>query len=237
MMQKQDQSSDALVRVIMAWCREVRNQARCIGCGATLAECDRAREQNTDPTAPDWLGCCAIGNPPGPCTHEEDPTAVRRLLNKIETSDTKLLLEAIGPLHDRPRRVSTMWLLYQDEWWQPKVGPMLRIAEMDDGWRHNTAAFLLRRAPRLAERAWASMAADASGPLGPSGDMACDAFEAELDWLDADPEGWLCETPLYQALVAGLPAEGSRQRARLAERARHRSTCPRRHGDGTCTCS
>jgi hypothetical protein len=225
-----------LESTITARRREIEEQARCKGCGTTLADCRRIREQNTDPTAPDWLGCCAIGNPPGPCTHEEDPTAVRRLLDEIDAGEVNPPSGESGLLHDRPRRVSRSWLLHQDEWWQPKVGPMLRIVEMDQMWRHNTAAFLLRRAPRLAAREWALMVADASGPLGPSGDMACDAFEAELDRLNDDPEGWLRETPLYRALIAGLPAEDTKRRDRIAERARHYSTCPQRHGLGTCTC-
>ena len=220
-----------LESTIAARRREIEEQARCKACGTPLADCRRIQEQGAD-----GVGCCAGVQGAVTCHHPPSIAALQRLLDEIETGEVKPPAGEGGSLHDQPRRVSIMWLLHQDEWWQPQGRPMLRIAEMNQAWRHNTAAWLLRRARALAEHAWASMVADASGPLGPSGDMACDAFETAMDQLDADPEGWLCETPLYRALIAGLPAEGSRQRAQLAERARHYSTCPRRHGHGTCTC-
>lgn len=226
--------SDAEWReTIAARRREIYDQARCSGCGATRAECDRLRAQHPD----EPIGCCSGSGDEAGCRHVPDRSALRRLLDEIEAGDVAPVEAEIGPLHDRPRPATFSWLLHQGEWWHPNGRPMLRITEMDPAWRYNTAAFLLRHARSIADaESWREITV-ASTPLGPSGDFACEAFGQEMHQMAEDPEGWLRRTPLYRALTRDLPPEGGKRRAWLAELARHYSTCPRRQGHGDCTCS
>jgi hypothetical protein len=127
----------------------------------------------------------------------------------------------------------------QGEWWRTKDGRWLRIADMDETHRYNTAAMLTRRAAHHAfAYSWAFV-----GVVGghDGGDMAHDALEQISDELNRqavdDPEGWLCGTTLYRALTAGLPTKPKKLKT-LAERARHWSACPKRRDlkAPTCTC-
>jgi hypothetical protein len=148
--------------------------------------------------------------------------------------------------------------LNQDAVWAPRPPRKpLPIADMDPAWRHNAANFLLRRAEHLAHRyifgmvraasvpAWSEVIGEDHGEPAYSGtvfsefdlmgDHARDAFEDEQHRIIEEPEVWLRTTPLYRALVAGLPT--GEERERLAERARHWSTCPARaHTDADCEC-
>jgi hypothetical protein len=95
-------------------------------------------------------------------------------------------------------------LLAQDEIWHPKNANPIRLQAMAPSHRRNLLAWLRRRAPRLKEStAWSYL----TGP-GPSGDMACDAFDRELDELDAqDPQAWLAEQPLVIRLANLIAAD------------------------------
>lgn len=220
--------------IIRARRRHIEDNAKCDGCGSTLAACRSQRGQ--DPTAPPWLGCCARGvHLLQPCRHVADPSALRMLLDEAEAGHVRTVEEAYPAPVQGPRRVTMSWLLHQGDVWQPKDRPLVRIADMDAEWRYNTAQWLERYAERLALSEQWSMAMLAAGPLGPSGDAACDAFDSAIDAMGVDPLGWLRSTPLYRALVKGLPTK-RKKLARLAERARHWSTCPAR-ADGDCTCA
>jgi hypothetical protein len=119
--------------------------------------------------------------------------------------------------------------LNQGEWWYPHQKPRVLIAtEMNDGWRRNAANLIIRHAA-IYELHYASsemnwlltglggtmlevLGHDDNGDpvLGspvsmmPSGDMACDAFDRELDDRAHDPEKWIKTTTLYKALMDGL---------------------------------
>lgn len=127
----------------------------------------------------------------------------------------------------------------QSEWWRTKAGEWLRIADMDETHRFNTAAMLMRNATRHAVAYAFSFGGVVAGHDG--GDMAHDALEAIEDELNHqvndDPAGWLRETALYRALTAGLPTK-PKKLAKIAARARHYSDCPRRADlkAETCTC-
>jgi hypothetical protein len=114
--------------------------------------------------------------------------------------------------------------LNQGEWWFPDGRPRVRIADMDESWRRNAAAFLLRHARGaefrytlgeldvlstpvpfvvgVREDGTVVERTDPSVTLGPSGDMACDAFDREVEERRDHPEEWLKVTTLYQALTA-----------------------------------
>ncbi len=127
--------------------------------------------------------------------------------------------------------------LYQTAMWHPKPPAQpVPIVEMSKEWRYNAARFMEQRARTIGDGALWNMLL---GPQ-PSGDMACDAFEDELDELEqrlhSDPVGWIRSTPLYQALVAGLPTNPYKL-WRLAQRARHFSGCEAAaHNRGPCSC-
>jgi hypothetical protein len=99
-------------------------------------------------------------------------------------------------------------LLHQDEIWIDRDGAEIRLDDMSPRYCGNVLSLVVRAAPSYLERLWFSMA---SSP-GPSGDMASDAFDSEMDrLLDAqkDPARWAESTELVQALrrrMQGLPA-------------------------------
>jgi hypothetical protein len=148
--------------------------------------------------------------------------------------------------------------LNQDTVWAPRPPrPPVQIADMDPEWRYNAAKFLMRQADILAFRYVFGMVRSASLPvyrdvigeydgepiysgrvfsdLDLMGECASDTFDDEADHITAEPERWLRKTALYRALTADLPQ--GHQRAELAARARHWSTCPIRTGTGAeCRC-
>lgn len=215
----------------------IRLSAPCTSCGATLGECERLKKDRADQTAPEWLGCCAVGLDFRPCVHREDSRALSALLAEVADGEVRTVEEANPAPVQGPRLPGMDWLLWQNTWWYPKRRPAIRIAEMDKTHRYNTANFLERQAFTIVRGQSWSMAC---GPQ-PSGDMASDAFEAELDGMDRDPAGWLRDTPLLRALRRGLPTGGLKLK-RLAERARHWHTCPmrliaaKRPAFASCTC-
>ncbi|HZB31256.1 MAG TPA: hypothetical protein VE465_13915 [Streptosporangiaceae bacterium] len=142
----------------------------------------------------------------------------------------------------------------QGEWWVPNGKPPIRVTDMDSAWRHNAAAFLVRRARGYlfyygAGEIGAIFGATAREVIGedngqpvfgrmvslaPDPDSrAADALERELEqaWEErgADPEAWMKSTTLYRALVKDLPPDA-------AELAKHWSDCAIRTAGGECTC-
>jgi hypothetical protein len=222
--------------VIAARRQHIQDNTPCEDCGATLADCMAHRGE--DSTAPPWFGCCARGRGlDEPCRHVPDAGGLLALLAEIESGTVRPVTDVMpaSPVQG-PKPVSTSWLLHQREWWKPKDKPTVRIKEMDPEWRYNCLRYLERRAPRLAFAEQWHMIGFLGGPLGPGGDMACDAFDAELERLERDPLGWLRSTSLYQALSEGLPTK-RKKLARLAERARHWAACPvRADAGGECRC-
>jgi len=71
------------------------------------------------------------------------------------------------------------------------------------------------------------------------GEHAQDAFDAELEARVDNPVAWIRRTPLYRALVDGLPTNDIGL-ARLAARAKHYNTCAVRRAPEDarvdCTC-
>ena len=127
----------------------------------------------------------------------------------------------------------------QGTWWRTKDDRWLRIADMDETHRYNTAAMLMRNVRHHAfaySLGWAQIAGGHDG-----GDMAHESLERISDEISEqtvrDPQEWLRGTTLYKALTAGLPTKPEKL-AKLAERAGHWSTCPKRTdlADRTCTC-
>lgn len=145
-------------------------------------------------------------------------------------------------------------LLEQGEVWVPRDKPAVRISDMDPAWRYNTARFLTRNARayvpsyELGEHLsiWGAQAREVLGEvdgeprygqmvrLAPSpGSMAESVLERELDDASRvrseDPEAWIETTPLYRALVDGLPDNAG-------VLAKHWSDCSIRTEAGGCTC-
>jgi hypothetical protein len=88
-------------------------------------------------------------------------------------------------------------LLGQTEVWEPKDRPPVLVETMTPTHVRNLLRWFEGRAPALKERlAWSY----AAGPQ-PSGDVACDMFQAELDQLERTaPETWLESRPLIKKL-------------------------------------
>lgn len=151
------------------------------------------------------------------------------------------------------------WRTYlnQASIWQPAHGVQILVVEMDPEWRYNASRWLERRAAHIEFNYSFCELQDLGQPtlhevmgefegrqietgrvfshLEVMGEHAMDAFEAALDERSADPVGWIQTTPLYQALVAGLPTD-EQELAALAERARHYPGCAGRTGGTPCRC-
>ena len=91
-------------KLVKARRREIQENARCEGCGATLAACKAQRGK--DPAAPPWFGCCARTLAMIPCNHVIDTRAALALLKEIERgqvrSEDDVLLDSVQEF--RPRR-------------------------------------------------------------------------------------------------------------------------------------
>jgi hypothetical protein len=220
--------------------QQIQDNAKCVGCGATLADCKARRGK--DPTAPSWFGCCAIGASMGPCNHRVDAGALWALLREVESGTVRTVEEVTPKPAVAKAGMSWFGYLNQGERWQPNGKPLVAIADMGPEWRYNAARYLERHAVAIGERyslaATLWFAAITSSPLGPS-DNAADSIEADIDREEVDivrdPVAWIRTTKLHRALVAGLPTKPKKVKA-LAERARHWSTCPVRTGGGDCRC-
>lgn len=130
--------------------------------------------------------------------------------------------------------------LAQRQWWWPKDRPKVRVSDMDKFWRYNTCKWLERRAARIGLATVWWMVTIGSGPLGPSGHMACDAFDREVEELDravtSDLVGWMRGQPLYRSLARTLPTRSGRL-WRIQRGASHWSGCPARQvPSALCLC-
>lgn len=192
--------------------RKIRDDARCEGCGSTVAACEAQRGK--DPTAPEWFGCCARGVMADiPCNHQQDPQALSALLDEIASGVVRTVEEITPPSRpvapqDAPRTLADM--LDQDVWWRQKSGTWIKVADMSPGHRYNTAAMILRAAGAYAFRYVMQFAGEVGAHDG--GEMAHESLERELDMLHEkavnNPQGWMRETRLYKALTAGLTIHG-----------------------------
>lgn len=214
-------SAQAMADVIKARRKDIREQAPCESCGSTLAACKAGRGK--DPTAPPWFGCCARGVMADiPCRHRTDPDALAALLDEIESGAVRTVEEiaaeraarvaeraSLRAAHTTPdgRLLTLADKFGQGDWWRAKDGQWLRITEMDERHRRNTAAMLLRRAAVYAGQVAWSEFGTLTGPLGGAPEDVVDEVLRDQERRDADPEGWVRGTPLYRALVAGIPAE------------------------------
>jgi hypothetical protein len=95
------------LKLIKKRCEAIQQDARCVGCGSTLASCKANRGK--DPTAPPWFGCCAGGTQVGPCDHQVSAMALIALLKEMESGTVRdeadILLDS---LQEYPAR--TRWL-------------------------------------------------------------------------------------------------------------------------------
>lgn len=99
-------------------------------------------------------------------------------------------------------------LLRQDEWWRPFEKPPVRLVDMTVSHRRNLVAWLERRAFSLHLQESFRNAMIAVSPIGPGGDMACDAFDSmSMEHDRKDPREWLDEQPLVQKLRELIPPE------------------------------
>lgn len=230
--------------IIAARRKAIQDGARCEGCGATLAQCKAQRGK--DPSAPEWFGCCARGLALSePCRHVPDAGALLALLTEIESGTVRTVEEATPK---PPAKEGMTWSEYLDQGkqWKPEGRGLVAIAVMDPEWRYNASRWLERHAAPFASRYSLEESFDllnlVLSPIGP-GEMSADSIQSEVergaDERRRDPVAWIRTTNLYQALVAGLPTK-RKELARLAERARHYSTCPVRiapaGADAPCTC-
>src|SRR4051812_28202373 len=95
--------------------------------------------------------------------------------------------------------------LYRDDVWVDGTGREWLLGDMRHEHVERVIAFLRRRARSLKELEIRRMWTDLQGPFAPGGDMACDAFDRELDWLyGVDPMEWLDGAPIVRALKAEL---------------------------------
>lgn len=153
---------------------------------------------------------------------------------------------------------ATFIYLNQGKWWIPEDGQKILIRDMDPEWRYNASRLLERRAhhlelryslgelERLGSPVLRGVVAEVDGEAfvgGPwlshldlMGDHAQDAYDEELRQRTEDPVQWLRSTPLYQALVRGLPTHPAELET-LAQRAKHYNWCDVRAGGNACTCS
>ena len=123
----------------------------------------------------------------------------------------------------------------QDTVWYTKDSRAVQIREMDPEWRYNCLK-MLERGARSLSIAYSFEAM--LSPFLPQGEMAQDAFDNWLTWIVQCPLEWIRSTQLHRALDTGLP-QNPYKRWRLAQRARHYSTCPRRAHNGPrwyCNC-
>jgi hypothetical protein len=205
-----------LPEVIRARREDIAGQAECAGCGTTLEECKRLAAANTDPTAPPWFGCCAMGTAMGPCDHRPNSRLLNALLKEIETGTVESVeaviarreakaaeraarrADATPPGHAWPLSYADMF--GQAEWWKTRDQGWIKVIDMADSHRANTVRFLERRAATVAYRVSRSEAM----LLGDAPDDVQDDLHRVADERREDPAGWLRNTPLVKAMKAGL---------------------------------
>lgn len=212
---------------VIAQLLQIYDRAPCRSCGTSRLDCSRIRERGGDDAI---VGCCFPT-----CDHSIAPSRIRDLIQQVESGQVRE-----PEPETKCKRSSPYWYLNQGVYWLNRDGDQAPIAGMDPTYRYNCLKLLERRARGLGEVYSWGFHLSGSGPLGPSGDAACDAFEQAGDELnrhiERDPVAWIRTTPLWQALNRGLPGNPYK-RWRLGQRARHWSQCYRReHNSGPCTC-
>lgn len=198
----------ALADVIKERRKLIRGNARCVGCGATLTAC--MAQRGKDPDAPPWFGCCARGVDMRPCSHLTDQGRLTALLDEIAAGKVRTAAEVLAEEEQRhAQRTADMgkprtWaaMVDQSEWWRTKDGTWVRIADMAESHRHNTARFILRRAARIEFQISLSDLAFADATH--FGVNARDALENMHSDRASDPARWLRGTVLYRALAVGM---------------------------------
>lgn len=156
-----------------------------------------------------------------------------------------------------PNSTATYRYLNQSEKWAPKDRPSLLIAEMDPEWRYNASRWMEKRAKTLELLYSMGEIITMTSPtmvevLGVDQDgrpvegvrlseaelmceSAVDAWDAVMESRADSPLAWVRTTPLYQALVRGLPPDPAELET-LAQRAKHYNWCAIREGLDACTC-
>lgn len=125
---------------------------------------------------------------------------------------------------------TTYAFLDQPELWRNAKGDWVQVADMSPEYRFNCARMLLGRAARYA---FAVEMEELNSTFGWPDDME--------PYTVNNPDRWMRERLLYRSLVTGLPTRGGAL-SKLAERARHYSTCPMRlrrklrPADAVCAC-
>jgi hypothetical protein len=107
------------------------------------------------------------------------------------------------------QRSTAIELLGQREIWVDTHGSTHRIQDMDRRYCENVYGYLLRNGRAIAEQTYHRVA---FGPQ-PNGEVACDTVDAILEeLLDAtqNPDRWLMDRPLMQALAERIESFGER---------------------------
>jgi len=206
-----------LPEILRARREDIAGQAECEGCGTTLEECNRLAAENTDPTAPPWFGCCAMGTAMGPCSHRPRADLLSDLLKEIESGTIRTAGEVRAEREakaakTRDRREAATppgahrplgWsgLFGQGEWWKTRDGRWIKVADMEESHRANTVRFLARRARGYADRVAFGLVLS----VGDAPEDVVDAVLGEQEEMRRNPGKWIVGTALYRALAAGLP--------------------------------
>lgn len=94
-------------------------------------------------------------------------------------------------------------LFAQGKLWKTRTGRWVRVKDMSERHRRNTALFLLRDAAEWAQRV--SMAELVPAFSSDLSDEAVSALFSADEARTRDPEGWMRSTKLYRRMVKGLP--------------------------------
>lgn len=104
-------------RLIRQRRKEIQSDAKCVGCGATLADCKANRGK--DPTAPPWFGCCAQGLDMRPCDHRVDAGELTKLIKEIESGEIRsleqVLLDSVSEFQVTDRAMARMIANWDNE--------------------------------------------------------------------------------------------------------------------------
>ena len=185
-----------LIEVIAARRKHLQDEAECAYCGTTLTDCKA--ERGKDPTAPPWFGCCAHGMGMEPCSHSVSSAALSDLLDEIASGHVRTVEEMLA---DR-RPATERDYFAQKTWWRNRAGEFIKVSEMSQGHRYNSAAMLMRNNPDAREvlRVTALYRALVDG-LTIQGDGTEPWQKAGRDPVTGEP----CEVPPPMVRVCEIP--------------------------------